>query len=101
MNGQKIKGMIGLALRARQAALGMDACRIMIRTGKCGVLLVDRTAGFNTRQKTEELCRRTGTPIRTMPEGLIEEATGRANMIIGLQKGHFSEQILHCVQDDA
>ena len=101
MNGQKIKGMIGLALRARQAALGMDACRIMIRTGKCGVLLVDQAAGVNTRQKTEELCGRTGTPMRMMPEGLIEEATGRNNMVIGLQKGHFSEQILQCVQDDA
>ena len=75
MNGQKLKGMLGLALRARQAALGMDACRILIRAGKCGVLLLDGGAGPNTRKRAEELCERNGTPLRILPEGMIGEAT--------------------------
>ena len=54
MNGQKLAGILGLALRARQAALGTDASRIMIRTGKCGLLLLDGDAGLNTRKKAEE-----------------------------------------------
>ena len=94
MNGQKLKGMLGLALRARQAALGMDACRILIRAGKCGVLLLDGGAGPNTRKRAEDLCERNGTPLRILPEGMIEEATGRDNMVLALQKGSFADKAL-------
>ena len=94
MNMQKVTGMLGLALRARQAALGMDACRLMIRSGKCGVLLIDGSAGANTRKKAEELCGQTGTPVRILRGGLIEEATGKSNMVVGLLKGSFAEQVL-------
>ena len=94
MNEQKMKGMIGLAMRARQAAAGTDACRILIRSGKCGAVLLDGAAGANTRKKAEELCERSGTPLRILPEGMIEAATGRSNMTLGLQKGSFAEQIL-------
>ena len=45
MNETKLKGMLGLALRARQASLGMDACRILIRSGKCGIMLLDGETG--------------------------------------------------------
>ena len=94
MNGQKLKGMLGLALRARQAALGMDACRILIRAGKCGVLLLDGGAGSKTRKRAEELCERNGTPLRILPEGMIGEATGRDNMVLALQKGSFADKAL-------
>ena len=94
MNGQKMKGMIGLALRARQAVTGMDACRMLIKSGKCGVLLIDITAGNSTRKKAEELCIRSGIPIIAIPEGMIEEANGKSNMLMGLQKGSFTEEIL-------
>ena len=94
MNDQKVKGMIGLAVRARQAAAGSDTCRILIRSGECGVLLIDSGTADNTRKKAEEMCERTGTPRRILPEGLIEAATGKSNMILGLRKGSFAEQIL-------
>ena len=94
MNTQKVRGMLGLAIRARQAALGMDACRMMIRSGKCGVLLIDGSAGINTRKKAEELCGKTGTPMRVLQEGMIEDATGKSNMVAGLPKGSFAEQVL-------
>ena len=94
MNAQRIRGMLGLALRARQAASGMDACRIMARSGKCGVLLLDGSAGPNTRKKAEDLCRRTGTPMRVIPAGLIGEATGKECMVAGLLKGGFADQVL-------
>ena len=94
MNGQRLKGMLGLALRARKAVLGTDASRILIRSGKCGVLLLDEAAGVNTRKKAEDLCRQTGTPIRTVPEHLIGDATGRSNIVMGVQDGSFAEQIL-------
>ena len=91
MNRQKLKGMLGFALRARQAAAGMDACRIMIRSGQCGVLLVDGASGENTRKRAEEMCSRTETPFRILPEGLILESTGRENRVLGLRKGPMAE----------
>ena len=87
-------GMLGLAARARQTAAGMDACRIMIRSGKCGVLLLDADAGPNTRKKAEELCRQTGTPLMLLPAGLIEKATGKSNMIVSVLEGPFTEGFL-------
>ena len=69
MNVQKLKGMIGLAARARQTAAGADACRILIRSGECGVLLIDGGTAYNTRKRAEEMCERTGTPRRILPEG--------------------------------
>ena len=94
MNEQKLKGMIGLAVRARQASAGADACRMLIRSGECGVLLIDGGTADNTREKAEEICERTGTWKRILPEGLIEAATGKNNRILGIRKGSFAEQIL-------
>lgn len=94
MNEQKLSGMIGLAVRARQTAAGLDACRLLIRSGKCGVILLDGEAAANTRKKAEDLCRQTGTDIISLPSGLIEKATGKSNIVMAVQKGPFAEQIL-------
>ena len=94
MNDQKVKGMIGLAVRARQAAAGTDACRILIRSGNCGVLLIDGETRGNTRKKSEDLCRQTGTPVVILPPGTIERATGKDNRVLAIRKGSFTEQIL-------
>ena len=98
MNEQKLSGMLGLAVRARQAAAGMDACRILIRSGKCGVMLVDGDAAANTLKKAKNLCVRTQTDMMILPTGLIEKATGKSNMVIAVQKGSFAEQLLKIEQ---
>ena len=94
MNERKLAGLLGFAVKARQAAAGADACRILIRSEKCGVLLLDGGASPNTRKQAEESCSRSGTPVIVLPEGMIEQATGRDNMVIGIPKGSFSEGIL-------
>ena len=98
MNEQKLAGMLGLAMRARQTAMGMDACRAMIRSGKCGVLLLDSNAGVNTRKKAESQCRQKGIPILILPAGMISQTTGKSSMIIAVQEGSFTEQILQVNQ---
>ena len=100
MNGQKLRGLIGLALRARQASAGADACRILIRSGNCGILLLDGAAGPNTRKKAEALCRQAGVPLAVLPEGMIGEATGRSSMMIGLHQGSFADQIKSEFRDE-
>ena len=97
MNEQKIRGMLGLAVRAREACFGDDACRKLIESGKCGMILLDGETGPNTRKKYQDLCERTGTVLAVLPEGLIEKATGRENRVAALRKGTFAEQMTACL----
>lgn len=99
MNERKLAGMIGLAVRARQAAAGMDACRIMIRAGKCGVLLADGETAPGTREKAEGMARQADIPFRVLPPGMILEATGRDNRVIAVSRGSFAEQIISMLPD--
>jgi ribosomal protein L7Ae-like RNA K-turn-binding protein len=97
---QKLRGLIGLAFRARQADSGMEACRILIRSGRCGIMLIDRNTGPNTRKKSAELCEASHTPLRVLPAGMIENATGKQSMVICMKKGSFTEEILRIIPDD-
>ena len=94
MNEQKLAGMLGLAVRAGQVAAGMDACRILIRSGNCGVLLIDGETRGNTRKKAEDLCRQTGTPSAVLPPGTVGRATGKDNRVLAVRKGSFADTIL-------
>lgn len=97
MNEQRAKGMLGLAVRAREACFGDDACRKLIESGKCGIILLDAETGPNTRKKFRDLCERAGVPLGVLPEGLMEEATGKANRVAALKKGAFAEQMAACL----
>ena len=100
MNEQKLYGLIGLAFRARQAESGMEACRILIRSGKCGIMLIDLDTGPNTRKKCAELCEASHTPLVVLPAGMIENATGKNSMVICMKKGSFTEEIRRIVPDE-
>jgi len=101
VNETKLKGMLGLALRARQASLGMDACRILIRSGKCGIMLLDGETGPNSRKKAQDMCSQAGVPVMILPAGMIAEATGKDNMAIGISKGSFADRIRGELTEDA
>ena len=97
MNEQRTKGMLGLAVRAREACFGDNACRKLIDSGKCGMILLDGETGPNTRKKYRDLCERNGVPLVITPEGMIGEATGRSNRVAALKKGAFAEQMTACL----
>jgi len=97
MDEKKLTGMIGLALRARQAVAGTDACRLMIEAGKCGILLLDESAALNTRKRFENLCERRQTRIAVIPSGLLESATGYQGVLLAMRKGSFADQAANCL----
>ena len=97
MNEQKVRGMLGLAVRARQVCFGEDACRKLVSRGRCGLVLLDGDTSENTRRKYESLCEREGIEIRILPSGLMAEATGRDNIAAALNKGSFAEQMKVCL----
>ncbi len=97
MNERRLKGLMGLCVRAGQAVFGEDGCRRCITGGNCGVLLADGGISENSRKRYEDLCEKTGTRMAILPAGLLEEATGKPGAAMAVKAGSFSEQMISCL----
>ena len=93
MDENKLRGLMGLCVRARQAVFGEDGCLKTIRSGGCGVLLLDSGASRATRDKYRSACAHAGVMLIELPEGLLHEATGRPGVAMSVNKGGLAEQI--------
>ena len=93
MDEKRLRGLMGLCVRAGQAVFGEDGCRKTISAGQCGILLTDGDMSGNTRKHYESICRQTGTEMATLPPGLLAEATGRPGAAMAVKKGSLAEQI--------
>ena len=100
MDEKRLKGLMGLCVRAGQAVFGEDGCRKAIFSGQCGILLADGDMSENTRKRYEGVCLRAGTRMATLPEGLLEEATGRPGAAMAVKNGSFAEQIKACLDPE-
>ena len=89
----KLRGLMGLCLRARQAVFGEDGCMKTIRGGNCGVLLLDSGASKATQDKYRGVCENADTPLVELPEGLLHEATGKPGVAMAILKGGFANQV--------
>ncbi len=101
MNETRMRGLMGMALRAGQAVFGEEACRKALRSGECGALLLDGEISEGSERKYRELCRRAGTPLCKLPAGLMEEATGRPGMAMALKKGSFAQRAAEGLEKEA
>ena len=97
MDERRIRGLMGLCVRAGQAVFGEEGCRKSVAGGQCGVLLMDGGISENSRKRYEDLCRHTGTRTAVLPAGLLEEATGRPGAAMAVKQGSFSEQMISCL----
>lgn len=97
MDERRIRGLMGLCVRAGQAVFGEDGCRRSITGGQCGLLLADGGISDGSRKRYEELCERTGTRMALLPPGLLAEATGRPGAAMAVKEGSFSEQMISCL----
>ncbi len=89
----KLRGLMGLCVRARQAVFGEDGCMKTIRGGGCGVLLLDNGASRATQDKYRSVCLNADTPLLELPEGLLHEATGKPGVAMAVLKGGFASSI--------
>ena len=90
----KLRGLMGLCVRARQAVFGEDGCMKTIRGGNCGVLLLDSGASQAPRDKYRGVCANASTPIVELPEGLLHEATGKPGVAMAILQGGFAKQVI-------
>ncbi|MBP3636909.1 MAG: hypothetical protein J6K13_05055 [Clostridia bacterium] len=98
MDEQKLRGMMGLTVRARQAVFGEDGCLKTIRSGNCGVLLLDSGASPATKKKYHDACTNAGATLGIIPEGMLLEATSRPGMAMAVLKGGLAQQITRLLQ---
>ncbi len=89
----KLRGLMGLCVRARQAVFGEDGCMKTIRSGQCGVLLLDSGASKATQDKYKGVCDNAKTPLELLPEGLLHFATGKPGVAMAVLKGGLANQI--------
>ena len=87
MNEQKVRGLMGLSVKAGQAVFGQDGCLKNIRGGTCSLLLVEETASENTKDMYERACRVNGTRLCYLPGGMLLAATGRPGVAMALKEG--------------
>ena len=101
MNEKRLRGLMGLCVRAGQAVFGEDQCRKALAAGQIGILLADGGMSENTRKRYEGICGAAGTEMRMLEPGMLEEATGRPGAAMAVRNGSFAEQISRCLKEDS
>ena len=89
-----VSGLLGLACRAGQIALGADVALQEIRAGKTALVLLDAAASEGTRKKLLDACAFRSVPAYTLPEGEISRACGKdGRMAAAVRKGKLAERM--------
>jgi len=89
----KLRGLMGLCVRARQATFGMDGCLKAIRTGQAGIALVDAGASAATKDKFISACAHHHVKVAVVEAGLLQEATGRPGVTMTVAPGGLADQL--------
>ena len=98
MDEKRLRGLMGLCVRAGQGVFGEDSCLKAARSGQAALMLLDGGISENTAEKYRSACERAGIPIRTMPEGMLGEATGKPGKAMAVRPGSFAEQMIRCLE---
>ena len=97
MDKTRLKGLIGLSRRAGQLSLGTDTVLKQLKSRACGVVLVDAAAAPNTLKRVRLAAEAAGTPVRELPESLLDAATGQSGrMVACVRRGTLSDQLDQC-----
>lgn len=100
MKEPNVQGLLGLAVRSGNAAMGMENCLNAIRTGKTLCVLMDEEAGPNTAKKLQDACAFYELPLFTLEAGQMDRAMGRTGlMAAALLKSSITEEILRRFTD--
>lgn len=90
-----VSGLLGLACRAGQTALGADLALKEIRSGRAGLALLDEGASEGTKKKISDACAYRGVALHMLPEGEISLACGRdGRMAAAVKPGKLCQRML-------
>ena len=87
-------GLLGLACRAGQIALGAEMALEEIKGGRAALALIDEGASEGTKKKILDACAYRRVPAHILPEGEISRACGReGRMAAAVKKGKLSRRM--------
>ena len=96
-----VSGLLGLACRAGQIALGADIALQEIRAGKAALALLDAGASEGTRKKLLDACAFRSVPVYTLPENEISQACGRdGRMAAAVRKGNLANRMQELLSEN-
>lgn len=103
MGEDGLKGMLGLAFRARQLVPGAEMSLQLIRDGKAALVIIDDKASANTAKKLQDACRHRDVPVFVLGNGMLGASCGRQGMAAAaLKAGKISQNVLkQCEHQDA
>ena len=74
---EKMRGLMGLALRAGQMTPGAAMTLDAVKAGRAALVLLDEGASENTRKKIRDACAYRRVPCFLLPEGWIDQSCGK------------------------
>lgn len=98
----RLKGMVGLAVKAGKAISGSFAVEGVVRRGKASLVLVDGRASANTLRQYESLCKNNGVElVRLEGSGVLEDMLGRENRtVLAVTDAGFAAAILEILRKE-
>ena len=100
MDEKRLRGLMGLSVRAGQAVFGEDGCLWLLRSDGCGVLLMDETISDTAKERYLGVCERAGVRAAVLSENLLFFATGRPGKAMAVCSGPLAEQIVACLGNE-
>ena len=89
-----VNGLLGLACRAGQAALGAESALLLIRADQAGLALIDEEASEGTKKKILDACRYRSVEAHMLPAGEISRACGKdGRMAAAVKKGQLCQRM--------
>ena len=95
----RLKGLLGLAVRAEQAGFGTEGCLNSIRRAQCAMVLLDGGASSGTKDKIHSACELHGIRCCELPEGMLGQATGKPGVVMTVKEGGLAQQIRNRLPD--
>ena len=94
MNEVKLKGMLGLALRARKLVTGSLPVEKALASGKALLVLADEGMSADSMKKLESACLKKNVPLRKLPAAYLEQAVSNpGRMCACVTDKNFSDRI--------
>ncbi|HOG01736.1 MAG TPA: ribosomal L7Ae/L30e/S12e/Gadd45 family protein [Clostridia bacterium] len=92
-DGKKLRGALGLAMKAGKCAAGDFACEKLIKGSGARLALLDANASDNTKQRYRGMCARAGIPLLEVED--LGGAIGKpGRMIAAVTDEGFAKLIL-------
>ena len=97
----KIKGMLGLAMRAGCVTDGTERALNEIRKKNSSLVLLDSAASANTVKQVRDKCAFYGCTVITVPAGLLDASLGKSGrMAAAIKKGGFDTRLRELLEQD-